>query len=261
MGETLGKRTPWGRSGGTDTAMVALGVESVGPCRCRESEPQRGVAGTGRYRSTHGPVEALEEVAVGGAVEVLVHPHRGVPQEPGHVLDAGAGLGQRLVANTWRRTGSPLLTTALGRRRPPSGREALREQKGASASRRPRAPLQPTAAERHGVAAAHWFAGSRAMTAKHPAPPAPMGSPNGPAHPAPLLCGWPRLNASIGNASELHPVLDRHRREPSKPFPDLPCYSFEPSLISARRSARRIASFTPDSRTDPETRDNSSRSP
>jgi hypothetical protein len=162
MGETLGKRTPWGRSGGTDTAMVALGVESVGPCRCRESEPPRGVAGTGRCRSTHGPVEALEEVAVGGAVEVLGHPHRGVPQEPGHVLDAGAGLGQRLMANTWRRTGSPLLTTALGRRRPPSGRQALREQKGASASRRPRAPLQPPAAERYGVAAAHWFAGSRA---------------------------------------------------------------------------------------------------
>jgi hypothetical protein len=50
----------------------------------------------------------------------------------------------------------------FGTQTAPSGRQALREQKGASASRRPRAPLQPPAAERYGVAAAHWFAGSRA---------------------------------------------------------------------------------------------------
>ncbi len=72
--------------------MVALGVGSAGPCRCRESEPRPGVAGRRSLR--RGPVEALEKVAVGGDVEVLGDPHGGVAQKPGHVLDAGAGLGQ-----------------------------------------------------------------------------------------------------------------------------------------------------------------------
>ena len=71
-----------------------------------------------------GEEEPLEEVAVGGDVEVLGDPHGGVAHEPGHVLDAGAGLGRAQVANTWRREWNVHAHRPSGRRGQPAAMAA-----------------------------------------------------------------------------------------------------------------------------------------